>query len=224
MRKLILYLSILIGIVACKNKSVDTPEGHNIMGYKGGVTKITNNPPYNNKHETFSEEVIKLDEQAALLVNNRNETSYQEAIKLLDSAINIDSMYYPAYADKAIILTRLGKYNEAIIIYRHIVTNIKPDYPEILTELGMLNDKIGEISIAKEYYEKAIKKYSDRIEKNEDVMDMVNRAHLNYILDKQKGLNEIDSLIKVYPKNNELPMYKEYMFLGYNHQKALDDL
>lgn len=210
--------------MACKNKNTDTPESHNIMGEEVGVKKEISNPEHNNKRAKFSAEVIKLNEKATLLVNKRNETSYQEAIKLLDKAMHLDTTYYMAYLNKAVILTRLGKYNEAINIYRQIVTNIKPEYPEALTMLGMLYDKTGEKSTAEEYYEKAIQKYSDRIKKNEDVMDMVNRAHLIYILDKQKGLNEIDSLIKVYPKNDELPMYKEYMFLGYNHQKALDDL
>lgn len=224
MKKKIIYISILIVVIACKSKNTDTPESHNIMGYKSGVKKEISNPEHNNKQATFSAEVIKLNEQATLLINKRNETSYQEAIKLLDEAIRLDTTYYMAYSNKAVILTRLGKYNEAINIYRHLVANIKPDYPEAFTMLGMLYDKIGEKSTAKEYYEKAIQKYSDRIKKNEDVMDMVNKAHLNYILDMQKGLNEIDSLIKVYPKNDELPMYKEYMFLDYNHQKALDDL
>jgi len=222
MRKYIFYISILIGVIACKN--TDTPESHNIMGKEGGVKKEISNPEHNNKQAKFSAELIKLNEQATLLINKRNETSYQEAIKLLDKAIRLDTTYYMAYSNKAVILTRLGKYNEAINIYRHLVTNIKPDYPEAFTMLGMLYDKIGGKSTAKEYYKKAVQKYSDRISKKEDVMDMVNRAHLNYILDKEKGLNEIDSLIKVYPKNDELPMYKEYMFLGYDHQKALDDL
>lgn len=224
MRKYILYISILIGVVSCKNKDTDTPESHNIMGEEGGVKKEISNPEHSNRQAKFSAEVIKLNEQATFLINKRNETSYQEAIRLLDKAIRLDTTYYMAYLNKSVTLTRLGKYDEAVNIYRHIVTSIKPDYPEALTMLGMLYDKIGEKSTAKEYYKKAVQKYSDRISKKEDIMDMVNRAHLNYILDKEKGLNEIDSLIKVYPKNDELPMYKEYMFLGYNHQKALDDL
>lgn len=224
MKKYFFYISILIVVFACKSKNTDKPENHNIIGYEGGVKKEISNPEHNNKQAKFSAEVIKLNEQATLLVNMGDETSYQEAIKLLDEAIQKDTTYYLAYSNKAAILSMLGKHNEAISIYKHIVTNIKPDYPEGFSMLGMLYDKIDEKSIAKEYYEKAIQKYSERIKKNEDVLDMVNKAHLNYILDKQKGLNEIDSLIKVYPNNYELPMYKKYMFLDYNHQKALDDL
>lgn len=121
-------------------------------------------------------------------------------------------------------MTRLEKYNEAINIFRYVVTLIKPDYPEALSILGLLYDKIGEKSTAEKYYKKAIRKYSDRINEKEDVMDMVNRAHLNYILDREKGLNEMDSLINVYPQNDELLIYKECLFLDYNHQKTLDDL
>ncbi len=222
MRKYIFYISILISGIACKNN--DSPEVHNIMGKDGGITKELYHHKQSNMQANFSAKVIKLNEQATLLINKRNETSYHEAIKLLDEAIRIDTTYFMAYSNKAVVLTRLGKYHEAINIYKYLTTNIKPDYPEAFTMLGMLYDKIGKNSLAKEYYKKAIQKYSDRIRKKEDVMDLVNKAHLNYILDRQNGLKEIDSLIKVYPKNNELPMYKEYMFLGYDHQKALDNL
>jgi tetratricopeptide (TPR) repeat protein len=225
MKKYLFYLfTLIIGVSACKSNSFDTPESHNVKGKQGGVKKEISNPNYNNKQTKFSIEVLKLNEQAVLLINEGDEISYQKAIKLLDKAISLDTMYYVAYTNKAGVLTSLGKYREAIDVYTHIITKIKADYPEVLAMLGMLCEKIGEKTIANEYYEKAINEYTDRINLKKDVWDMVNKAHLNYILDKRTGLKEMDSLIKVYPKIDELPMYKEYMFLGYDHQKALDDL
>lgn len=224
MREFIIYISILLGVLACKNEKTHTPESRNIMGEEGGVKKEISNPEQNEKQAKFSDEVIKLNEKATLFITKRNYTSYQEALKLLDKAIRLDTTFYMAYLNKAQVLIKLGKYNDAIDISKYLVSSIKPDFPEAYTMLGMLYDKVGETSTAKDYYKKAIEKYSDRISKKDNVMDIVNRAHLNYILDKEKGLNEIDSLIKVYPKNEELLLYKEYLFLGYNHQKALDDL
>lgn len=219
----IYILFVLIALISCKNKSTNIRSNHNVMGCEREMKEDVY-IEYNDKHAEFSTEVIKLNEKAMLFVNKGNKADYQEAIKLLDRAIHIDTTYYIAYLNKASILTRLEKYNEAINIFRYVVTLIKPDYPEALSILGLLYDKIGEKSTAEKYYKKAIRKYSDRINEKEDVMDMVNRAHLNYILDREKGLNEMDSLINVYPQNDELLIYKECLFLDYNHQKTLDDL
>lgn len=225
MKKNVFNASVfIIGVLACNTNSVDNSENHNIMGKKAGATKEISSPEHNHLQEKFSAEVLKLNKQATLLINDGNEKKYLEAIRILDKAISLDKTYYMAYSNKAIILTRLGKYTEAIDVYNHLVKNVKPDYPEALTMLGMLYDKIGEKFKAKEYYQKAIQKYSNRISEKEDVLDMVNRAHLIFILDNEKGLSAMDSLIKVYSTNEELPMYKEYMFIKYNHQKALDDL
>jgi tetratricopeptide (TPR) repeat protein len=189
-------------------------------GFKN--SKATSN--YDNKKSNFSIEVIKLNYQATLLVQQRNESSYLKAISLLDKAIEIDSSFHTAYASKADVLCKLGKHNEAIDLYNYIVTYIKPEYPEIYSMLGMLYEKIGNEPKAYEFYEIAIRQYSDRIRINGNILDMVNKAFINYIIDKNEGLKEIDSLILAYPNNIELPMYKEYMFLQYDHQKTIDDL
>lgn len=222
MKKYVFCFSILIGIIACKNK--DIPGSHNIMGKKGGVKKEISSSKQIIKQSKFSAEVVKLNDQAVLLINEGNEISYQEAIRLLDKAIRLDTAYYIAYSNKAVVLTRLGEYDEAINIYRHLVTNIKPDYPEAYTMLGMLNDKVGEKYEAIKYYKKAIEIYSERITGKEELMDMINRAHLKFILDSEKGLEEIDSLIRIYPENDLLQIFRKYMFIDYNHSMALDKL
>lgn len=223
MKKYIIYISVLfIGLTACK--SDDTPNKHNIKGKKGGVKKEFSNSKHKNKQRAFSKEVIELNKQAILLINERNKKSYQEALTLLNKAILIDTNYYMAYSNKVMVLTKLGEYNKAIEVNKYLITTIKRDYPEAIMNLGLLYDKIGEKHLARKYYNEAINKYSDRIATSEDVLDMVNRAHLGYILDKKEGLEEIDSLIKAYPENKDLIMYKEYLFLEYDHQKALDDL
>lgn len=222
MKKYFFYVVIIIFAISCRNKN--SPEYQNVKKEIGEVNKDLSSSKHTEKKISFSAEVIQLNEQAILLINERNEASYQEAIKILDKAIRLDPRYHVAYANKADILSILGKYDEAINLYEHIVENIKSDYIEIYSVLGMHYEKTGKDSLAREYYEKAITKYTERIEEKNDIIDMVNKAHLVYILDKEKGLNEIDSLIEVYPNNDELPMYKEYMFLSYNHQKALDDL
>lgn len=221
MKNYVFYISILIiGVISCKNTI--TPDKHNIAGQKGEDKK--KNSENKIKQSNFSKKAIELNKRATLLINERTQISYQKAISLLDEAIRLDTSYYIAYSNKAAALTRLKEYNEAIKVYEHLVTKINQDYPEALTMLGMLYDKTGMDSLAKKYYKVAIQKYSDRIREKEDVMDMFNKAHLIYILDKYKGLAAIDSLINIYPTNEQLPIYKEYMFLNYSHQQALDDL
>jgi tetratricopeptide (TPR) repeat protein len=222
MKKYLFCLTVFIGAIACTN--TDTPENRNVIGEKGGVKKILSDVDHDERQVRFSEEVINLNEQAVLLINERNQTSYQEAIKLLDKAIRIDSTYHMAYANKAATLSKLGKHIEAIQLYKYIVETIYPGYLEIYPMLGMLHEKMGKDSIAKEYYQMAILKYSDRINDKKDILDMINKAHIIYILNKQKGLNEIDSLIIAYPTNDELPLYKEYLFIGYDHKKYLEEL
>ncbi len=223
MKKYIIYISIVfIGLTACKSE--DTPNKHNIKGKKGGVKKEFSSSEQKNDRRAFSKEVIELNKQAVLLINERNKKSYEEALTLLNKAILIDTNYYMAYSNKVMVLTELGEYNTAIEVNKYLITTIKRDYPEAIVSLGMLYDKIGKKYLARKYYSEAISKYSNRIAKSEDILDMVNRAHLIYILNKKDGLAEIDSLIKAYPENEDLIMYKEYLFLEYDHQKALNDL
>jgi tetratricopeptide (TPR) repeat protein len=222
MKKKLFYIILMLSVIACRN--IESPEDKNISGSKAGVNKQKQDfhPPA--EQARFSPEALKLNEKAALLVNDGNELSYLEAIKLLDKAIRIDSTYHMAYANKASVLAKLGMHIEAIHLYKYLVDSIYPDYLEIYPMIAMLYEKIGEDSIAKEYYKMAIHKYSERIIDKKEIFDMINKAHLVYILNNQKGLNEIDSLINVYPTNDELLMYKEYMFIGYDHEKYLEEL
>lgn len=221
MKRNILYF-IIVFLISCKcNDSTKSLSAHEEL-FDLENSKATSK--YDNKKSNFSIEVIKLNYQATLLAQQRNESSYLKAISLLDKAIEIDSSFHTAYASKADVLCKLGKHNEAIDLYNYIVTYIKPEYPEIYSMLGMLYEKIGNEPKAYEFYEIAIRQYSDRIRINGNILDMVNKAFINYIIDKNEGLKEIDSLILAYPNNIELPMYKEYMFLQYDHQKTIDEM
>lgn len=208
----------------CKTQKKDTPEGKNILGYNGGVKKINSGFDTIGKHTTFSKKAIELNNKAILLINNGNETDYMKALDLLNKAINIDSTYYMAYSNKITVLIRLKEYDKAIKTCKYLVTNIKQDYPEAFTILGILYDKLNKKKNAEHYYKKAIKAYTKRINSKEEILDMINKAHLIYIMDNKRGLNEIDSLINAYPSNDELLMYRKHLFTDYNHQEALNEL
>ena len=105
------------------------------------------------------EEAKKLNEQAVVIISEMNDDKYYEAIALLDEAIDKDSTFSIAYSNKASVLIRLKKYNEAIFILEYLVTNVKPEYPEALSLLGLLYDKHGDNGQAKKYYLLSIKEY-----------------------------------------------------------------
>lgn len=215
---------IITGVVSCKNYSKNNSESHNITDYKEGVTKKIGHTENFNENANYSVEAVKLNEQATILASEYNTTSYHKALKLVDKAIHIDSTYFMAYSNKAQILIMLGKYQEAIEVLNHIVLNLKPDYCEAYVSLGMLHDKIEDKAMAIEFYNLAIRKYSERIQKNQNIWDMASRAHIYYILDKEKGIKAIDSLINAYPGNEELKRTKDHLFIDYNYEEEINSM
>lgn len=222
MKKIILFILVILVVVSCEN--TNKIKNHDITNKTGGTLKELPNSNRVPNKSSFSSDILEIDKQIAALISNNTESSYRKALLLADKAIKLDSMFYPAYVKKAFIFTKLSKYKESIEIYTHVVTELKPDYIELYTMLGMLYEKVGDKNKAIKYYEKTIKKYSERISKDNDILDMINKAHISYILDNEKGLNEIDSLIKQYPEKKDLPMYREYMFIQYNHKTIISDL
>lgn len=172
----------------------------------------------------FSEEVIELDNQATLLIHNRSKENSLEALVLIEKAIKLDSTFYDAHITKAHIYTILGEYEQAIDVYKLIVNEVKNQDIEVYSSMAKLYEKIGESATARDYYSKAIEFYSYLHDKGGEVIPLVYKAHFNFILNQEKGLKEIDSLIRLYPENEDLKLFKKHLFLEYNHQATLDNL
>lgn len=173
----------------------------------------------------YKQEAIDLNDQALQIIRVPVKANYLEALELLDKAITVDSSYFMAYATKANILANLQRYDEAMEVLNHLVTKVKPDDAEAYTFIGMLYEKKRQNDSARMQYEEAIRIYTNKIKMNPDeIMLQVTKAKLIYIIDQEKGLHEMDSLINRYPKNTNLPLFKQIDFLEYDHQQMIDQL
>ncbi len=212
MRNVLIIVSVLIITTSCKNEHCQNPKDSNSF-----IDTI-------NEKSIYSEKAMELNEEAVrIIIHADNDTEYKKALVLLDKAIEIDSTFFTAYTNKASVFCSLEEYDMSIETMEHLLNNVKPDYPEAYVFLANLYDKTNNADLAKENYQKAIQSYSKRYIENGEILDLASRAHIIFIIDKEKGLWTIDSLIDTNPSNQELLMYREYM-LEYNHQELLNNL
>lgn len=213
---------MLSGLISCKYDK--TPEGNNYSDKKENAKKEFSKQDNQTPLKIFSDELIDLDNQATLLTYRGDKESYYDALELLNKAIQLDSTFFYAYETKAYIYTKLGKYDEAIEIYEQIAKEVKNYQIEVYSILGKLYDKFGEKTLAINNYEKTVEFYHEQYKRTGKVFYLVYMAHYTFIMDQEKGLEIIDSLIEAYPLDKDLPMYRQYKFIEYNHQKVLDNL
>lgn len=152
---------------------------------------------------------------------NDDSVLLRDAIVLLDKAISIDSTYYLAYANKAMILQHLNKNKEAIRVLDKI-TKIQPDYAEGFLSQGLIYEELGNIDSANKKYKEAIDAYNERIEKNNNIGDKINRAIILSLLNKKKGRKEFEKLIEEYPEKEEYILFwKKQLFENFNREKFI---
>lgn len=183
---------------------------------------------------TISGNEIKYDSRAVKLNNKAmNNIKYSlnpvthkdtlllwEAVDLFDKAISIDSMYYMAYANKAMVLNRLSNSKEALFILG-VITKLKPDYAEGFSSQGFIYEKMGLADSATTKYKSAIIAYSHRIKQTNDISDKINRAFILSLIDKEKGTQEIDYLIEDNPDDKTIMFWKLQLFDEFDREKFI---
>jgi tetratricopeptide (TPR) repeat protein len=197
MKKIILFVSMLI-VIACSQNKRDNQ--------------------YSAASQTNREKAISLNNKAMEIVkqeslDKRVDTSDLEiAVALLDSAIIFDSTNYVSYTNKASILCGLRRVNEAINIMKRI-TNLRPSYAEGMDFLGMIYESEGRIAEANNEYKRALQIYQDRHNRGRTF------PTLQQVIFSHMMLNEriiADSLLKrayfEYPSEvNGINKFKEYL-------------
>ncbi len=148
----------------------------------------------------------------------------RKALAMLDSAIQIEPKFIQAYYNKSSVLMRLKQYNDAIRVNKFVLEELSLNSPEASNMIALLYDKIGNEKLAKEFYNKSIINYSLRIKHSGKTLDIVSKAHIMHILKNKSGLKLLDSLISTNPENEYLKTCRHYRFIGYNHQKFLNQL
>ena len=145
----------------------------------------------------------------------------RDAIILLDKAIRIDSTYYLAYANKAMILQHLNRNKEAIQVLDKI-TKIQTNYAEGFLSQGLIYEELGNIDSANKKYKEAINTYNKRIKKNDNIGDKLNRAFIISLLNRKKGQKEFEKLIKEHPEKEEyILLWKKQLFDNFNREKFI---
>lgn len=126
-------------------------------------------------------EAVSLNNQAYQAFLGRN---FDRALLLVNDAIKADPKFAEAYSNKAAILDKMGKREQAADALKAL-TGLRPDYAEAYIPLGVLLEKTGRKNDAKKHYERALSLYTERAKRatgDEKPGIEVNRAIAQYLL------------------------------------------
>lgn len=127
---------------------------------------------------------ISIDQGSKILSNKATEfivnKDYKKATDLLNKAIEKDSKNYFAYIGKTTIFIKEKNYKLALKQIEKVI-EIKPDFAESWTMKGMLNDILNNKEQAISDYEKSIKYFESRKEK-ENFDEKINDINIYYSL------------------------------------------
>lgn len=197
----------------------------------------TNNNIYNryqNKDSiNVNNESIQLNNRASKVIisalKETNKTTaenlYFDALHLLDQSIKTDSTNYLALENMTNVLIKLDKRVEAIKVIDLIIRKNRYN-AEAISVKGFILEKMGENSLAKKQFLKAINIYQNRPKKNtgEKVSDECNKVFLFLFLEnKDKVIEKLDSLKTVFHKQEKIINSIETAALIFNKDEFLLD-
>ncbi len=149
-----------------------------------------------------------------------------KTIQVLDYAINKEPSNFSAYSYKIDILTKQGKYSKAISAIDEIFKAKGYKYAEGLMYKGVLYDLIDSVDSANIYYNEAVEDYNIKIKNNsgDEVSNKVNKAVVYCLLGQTaKATEEINSLIKQFPKSDMPKHIKERIIVNFEKDKFIKD-
>lgn len=197
-----------------KNVSIDTIN-----------TKNTKHKPNLNAIKLNNEAIELYSAVLGAPVTRIDSLLLDSAIVLLNKAIKIDKQYYIAYANKAMVNSKLNKYNEAIKTLDDIV-KLKTDYAEGILSQGFLFEKIADSINARNKYNKAIEAYLKRLHDPNEINKVNVQVDIAFALlftqGKDKSLQIIDTLSSWHPNNDAIKTMKMNI-LNFNKEKFIKD-
>jgi len=167
----------------------------------------------------------KLNDSAVNIVMRTN--NYDKAIELLDEAIKIDSNYPTAFANKVSFQLQLKQFDKALVTSKNLL-RIKPNAPDYIVMIGMINEQLGDTVSSKKYFTQAAKIYDDIL----DTMETTNKNYDMYLINKAVNLIFLgqqqtgnDILKKVY-SNTKDEVEKEFIseFMNKSKQQILSEI
>lgn len=181
------------------------------------------------KHIKFKRTAIELNNEAlkkiefiARPLTHQDSLKLREAEALLTQAISIDTTYYLAYANMVIVQLRLGMPKEALKTLNRI-TSLVPDYAEGFSLAGFIYERMGNMDSADLKYRESIVAYNSRIKKTNNIDDMVNRDFILSLINKEKGLEKINNLIKQFPQDKMIKIWKQELFDNFNRKDFINN-
>lgn len=139
----------------------------------------------------------------------------EEALKLIEEAVAADPAYAQAVCNKASILGRLGRYEEAKDAAAAAIA-VRPHFALAHLLLGILLEKLGEESAALESYANAVRHFDEEVAQNPDApKTALNRAIAVYLQSgKVGGLGAFNALLAKYPNYRPAQFLRERILAG----------
>jgi tetratricopeptide (TPR) repeat protein len=167
----------------------------------------------------------KLNDSAIALVVNSDD--YSKAIELLDQAINIDSNFITAFANKTSFQLQLKQFDKALVTSKQLLS-IKPNVPEYIVMSGMICDQIGDTISSKKYFNQAATVYDNIL----DTMSTSNKNYNGFLINKAVNLIFLgqqekgnDILNQVYnDKTSEADKELVSMFINKSKQEIISSI
>jgi len=133
---------------------------------------------------TFSEEAIALNQQACDVGMEDGSEYTEEALRLYDEAIAADPNFHTAYANKATLLVKLKRYEEASACLEKLKA-LRPRVAEYYVPSAFCNDRLGRPERAREDLLKALTVYNDSVAAS-PFWARLNRAPVLYLLGNER--------------------------------------
>jgi len=151
---------------------------------------------------TYDPQAVELNNKALELMN---QGQLDSALLVYDQSIKTDKTYYFPHIGKSIIYMRKKDWNKAFEETQQAIKK-NSDYAEGYQALGLIADAKGDSIEAKEYYNKAIKKFDERIKSSNDSnalrSNRFNKITTLILLNEtQKAENEIEEFKRANPSD-----------------------
>ncbi|MGE4287374.1 MAG: tetratricopeptide repeat protein [Salinivirgaceae bacterium] len=229
MRNIIYFIFILLFfLVSClNNKEQDNKTkqeiNEKVQNKQEPVNEI--NTDYLSSTKNIDFQKIDLYELNKMTVRLLEQGKFESKLSVKDSLFRLavlysskiierDSTFIYAYVNKSVAYTGLKKYNNAIDILSSVKKQISV-YPDATFRMGIISEKMGNDSIAQNFYKKAFDEYQEYlISPNATAADDINFEFLYLLLEgKGKALKRIEGKLKSSPNN------QTYLTLAKNFQE-----
>jgi len=133
-----------------------------------------------------------------------------EALNNFNKAINEKKDYYRAYYNYAIVLVAKKQYDAALHALEELL-EVQESDPGTFLLMGMLYEKSGNVGIAEQQYERALKAYDEKLKTPmTSFQDSLDKDQVLLFLEgKENALERINARLKKDPQNVDLLMAKQ---------------